>query len=53
MGCQDTDMASRSDVVPLPPQHESDVDDTAADQLVTGEAVALDLRPAGFALRST
>jgi uncharacterized RDD family membrane protein YckC len=52
MGCQDTDMGSRSDVVPLPPQHEADADDTAGDEVVTGEAVALDLRPAGFALRA-
>jgi uncharacterized RDD family membrane protein YckC len=52
MGCQDTDMASRSDVVPLPPQHDADADDTAGDEVITGEAVALDLRPAGFALRA-
>ncbi|WP_348534885.1 hypothetical protein [Pseudolysinimonas kribbensis] len=45
-------MTSRSDVVPLPPQHETDADDTADDEVVTGEAVALDLRPAGFALRA-
>lgn len=45
-------MASRSDVVPLPPQHDDVADDGRGDEVVTGEAVALDLRPAGFALRA-
>jgi uncharacterized RDD family membrane protein YckC len=45
-------MTSRSDVVPLPADVEAEADDTAPDEILTGEAVALDLRPAGFALRA-
>jgi uncharacterized RDD family membrane protein YckC len=45
-------MTSHPDVVPLPPDLESDADDTPGDEIITGEAVALDLRPAGFALRA-
>lgn len=45
-------MASRPDVVPLPAGAEDEVDETAPDAVLTGEAVALDLRPAGFALRA-
>jgi uncharacterized RDD family membrane protein YckC len=53
MGCQDTDMASRPVVVPMPPDLvEPAADETPGDEIITGEAVALDLRPAGFALRA-
>jgi uncharacterized RDD family membrane protein YckC len=45
-------MASRPDVVPLPADVEAEADETAPDEILTGEAVALDLRPAGFALRA-
>jgi uncharacterized RDD family membrane protein YckC len=46
-------MAPRSDVVPFPPGVADDeADDASGDEVVTGEAVALDLRPAGFALRA-
>jgi uncharacterized RDD family membrane protein YckC len=40
-------MARAVDVV----EHEPEADETAADEILTGEAVALDLRPAGVALR--
>lgn len=45
-------MTSRPDVVPLAADAEDEVDGTAPDEILTGEAVALDLRPAGFALRA-
>ncbi|MFW8745255.1 hypothetical protein, partial [Mesorhizobium japonicum] len=45
-------MTSRPDVVPLPADAEDEADGTAPDEVLTGEAVALDLRPAGFALRA-
>lgn len=47
-------MASRSDVVPFPPGFEPDADPSRSvggDEVMTGEAVALDLRPASYALR--
>jgi uncharacterized RDD family membrane protein YckC len=48
-------MPSRSDVVPFPPGFEPDVHPATGgrgDEVMTGEAVALDLRPASFALRA-
>jgi len=47
-------MPSRSDVVPFPPGFEPDADPARGgrvDEIMTGEAVALDLRPASYALR--
>jgi uncharacterized RDD family membrane protein YckC len=47
-------MTSRSDVVPFPPGFEPDADPARGglvDEVMTGEAVALDLRPASYALR--